>query len=1067
MRATSNDTPRADRGFVLRTPLLPLETFEAWRSAPDARAFLDALVTRADIREALFIATPSLSDGLDKWRNDPDSPGGQQVELALARYVARMAARCTPFGLFSAVSAGKLGADTKLELAAHTDYQRRTRIDNDYIFALLEALGKHPEVRARLPYRPNSSLYSIGDRLRYAEARLVNKERSYHLVSIDATPYLRAALDRAQGGSLLSELAEGIVADDTEVSLDEARAYVDELVAAQVIVPNLGITVTGPEPIEAVVAQLSAAGLDEPARVLARARDALADIDRRSIGNEASAYLTIASTLEQLPAKVELARLFQVDMVKPAVAVLATKTAADVLRTIEWLHSLQRVPSQTSLDEFRAAFSERYEARIVPLVEALDEEAGVGFETTNTPGGEGSPLLAGLRFPHRGANEQAPWGNLERHMQRRLAAGLRAAADEIVLDDTDRKGMLQDAPPTLPDAFHAQIRLRKGAATDAQILFEGASGPSGARMLGRFCHASPDIEAIVREHLRLEEAHQPNAVFAEVVHLNEGRIGNILCRPVLREHEIVFLGLSGAPPERQLPIEDLLVTVRGERIVLLSRKLGCEVVPRLTSAHNFRLRSLGLYRFLCALQEGVAVQWSWGTLERAPMLPRVRIGNVIVSRRTWNLSASELEPITMAARDKTRQRRKDIAAAVAQLREHARLPRFVVIADYDNELAIDLENPALVHVFADELAGRDGAKILEQFPEPDASPVRGPEGTFANQLTLLFSRAPSQAALRPSPPRHASVCARRSFPPGSSWLYAKLYTGTATADRVLREAIVPLVRNVLESADATHWFFIRYGDPQNHLRIRFAGEPTKLSANVLPALNSALDSLREKGLIWKVQLDTYERELERYGGAQAIELVEQLFWIDSEAVLGIIELLEGDAGADARWRLALRGSESLLEVFGFDPDARFAIFAGARDSLAREYGVGADFFAPIGDRYKRERSALEELFIPDVVRDAAHELSSGFELLARRDERLRPIAGKLRALDAAGELAPSLRDMAWSLVHMHVNRLLHASQRAQELVLYDLLRRLHESRRARKEADRVGQAQGRRQRPKS
>jgi hypothetical protein len=33
---------------------------------------------------------------------------------------------------------------------------------------------------------------------------------------------------------------------------------------------------------------------------------------------------------------------------------------------------------------------------------------------------------------------------------------------------------------------------------------------------------------------------------------------------------------------------------------------------------------------------------------------------------------------------------------------------------------------------------------------------------------------------------------------------------------------------------------------------------------------------------------------------------------------------------------------------------------------------------------------------------------------------------------------------------MHANRLLHASQRAQELVLYDFLRRLHASKRARK-----------------
>ncbi|HTR53041.1 MAG TPA: lantibiotic dehydratase C-terminal domain-containing protein, partial [Kofleriaceae bacterium] len=51
--------------------------------------------------------------------------------------------------------------------------------------------------------------------------------------------------------------------------------------------------------------------------------------------------------------------------------------------------------------------------------------------------------------------------------------------------------------------------------------------------------------------------------------------------------------------------------------------------------------------------------------------------------------------------------------------------------------------------------------------------------------------------------------------------------------------------------------------------------------------------------------------------------------------------------------------------------------------------------------------------------------------------------------DTAGELAPRFADLGWSLAHMHANRLLHASQRAQEMVLYDFLRRLHAARKAR------------------
>ena len=50
---------------------------------------------------------------------------------------------------------------------------------------------------------------------------------------------------------------------------------------------------------------------------------------------------------------------------------------------------------------------------------------------------------------------------------------------------------------------------------------------------------------------------------------------------------------------------------------------------------------------------------------------------------------------------------------------------------------------------------------------------------------------------------------------------------------------------------------------------------------------------------------------------------------------------------------------------------------------------------------------------------------------------MRPIGDELQALDRAGRLSPSLAEMAWRFLHLHCNRLLHASQRAQEFVAYD------------------------------
>src|SRR5262245_31520075 len=97
---------RANDGIVLRTPLLPMTDLVEWASAPDVPALrqrLVALIDRPEVREALFVASPSLHGAIAKWREAPDSPAGLRVETSLCKYIARMAGRSTPFGLFSAV----------------------------------------------------------------------------------------------------------------------------------------------------------------------------------------------------------------------------------------------------------------------------------------------------------------------------------------------------------------------------------------------------------------------------------------------------------------------------------------------------------------------------------------------------------------------------------------------------------------------------------------------------------------------------------------------------------------------------------------------------------------------------------------------------------------------------------------------------------------------------------------------------------------------------------------------------------------------------------------------------
>ena len=1039
---------RPESFFVLRTPLLPFDDLSAFgadllAAAASAEALpaalaqdyaltrqrLRAVVERPEVREALFLASPSLTESLPLWQQDPSSERGQKVERTLIRYFARMAGRPTPFGLCAGYSTGRIGAGTSLVLGPRSEHRRHARLDNDYLSLLVESLLRDPAVRHAVTLRPNSSLYHAGDRIHYVEGRLfeTNRARSYELVAVEPTDALECVLHHARDGARLATLVQELVAADPSgaTTSEDAHAFVEEVVGAQILVADLAPQITGSEPIHDLVRQLETAA-PAAARTLDSVREALAALDASPLGVEPKRYHAIAGLLQPLPAPTELARLFQVDLVKPSRIELGREQMAELARVVELLRGVASLSTHRPLRRFRDAFVERYEAQWVPLCEALDEDAGIGFDPSGAVD-DGAPLLQGLRFPPRADDTAAPLTPLQRLVMAKL--GL-AEPEELVLEAAELERLAdQDAPP-LPGSFSVKGTLAPHGPSGFRWWLQAVGGPSGVNLLGRFCHGDQELTELVRAHLRAEEAQHPDAVFAEIVHLPEGRIGNVLLRPLLRDYEIPYLGRSGAAPDRQLPVDDLLVGVVLGRVVLRSRRLGREVIPRLSTAHAFfRPTNLGVYRFLAALQhqDRASLGFDEGVLANLRYLPRVRLGNVVLALRRWLLLDEDLEPLRQA---------RDAAArfgAVRTLRHRLRWPRFVAVADGDNLLPVDLENVLFIDTVCQLLKERTKAVIVELFGAPGC--VAGSDGRYVGELIvpMLSPTAPRPPTLPTSPAPRLP----RARGPGSEWLYAKLYSSAGSMDRVIREIVAPLVTDVERRALAADWFFIRYRDPDPHVRLRFTGDPTTLWRELSPLLCRAADS----PLVRRLQLDTYVREIERYGGDEGMLLSERIFAADARAVLAIIETLTSPGEADARWRLALRGMDQLLDDLSLTLPQKKLVAETARSRLAREFRADATLEKQLGERFRRERMALESLL--DRSHDAGGDLEPGLAALSARSERLRPVVAQLHELDVTRGLTVSLLDLAGRYIHMHANRLLGGEARAQELVLYDFLARLY------------------------
>jgi thiopeptide-type bacteriocin biosynthesis protein len=388
--------------------------------------------------------------------------------------------------------------------------------------------------------------------------------------------------------------------------------------------------------------------------------------------------------------------------------------------------------------------------------------------------------------------------------------------------------------------------------------------------------------------------------------------------------------------------------------------------------------------------------------------------------------------------------------AAQELRRRHRLPRWVMIGDSDQMLPIDLENPlavdTMVHLFNRGMPGH----LSGMFLSPDRLCVSGPEGNFVHEMTIPMKRAISTRNPAPRRSTHRGPALSpgdsRRIAPGNDWIFAKLYAGGAAIDEILTDFVSPLIVDFLSSGSVSQWFFLRYADPHPHLRIRLHGDPLRLRSQAQPLLQDVFSRALASGMTWKVQYDTYEREMERYGGSDAIGAAEEIFFADSQACLDILHQFGGDRGLDLRWRTALLGVHLLLNDFEFTIQDRYNAMERLRQAYEREFGITERSRRALSDRFREYQSDLRAMI------ESRKPMKFADRAFTRRSGHVASAVARLRELESAGKLTRGLGDLALSHIHMHVNRMVRSAPRMHELLIYTFLARIYDSQLARESA---------------
>jgi thiopeptide-type bacteriocin biosynthesis protein len=1031
----------AQNFFVLRSPALPIETLI------DIDAKIEKVFSIPYFQDALYLASPDLYEAYTRWMNGEikDYVQIRRIQISLAKYLIRISYRCTPFGLFSGISLGYFENKTELFFNPNNSYKSKTRLDMDYLSALGSHVLKQHELRSNLLYYPNTTIYNIGNKIRYIQYRSNERMRTHHLVSIEKFDALGIVIDTASNGKSIFDLSSILV--DSDVNIEEATEFIHELIEEQILVSNLEINITGNDYLLEIIASLGklksiSPALDSLYQTLNRVNKYLEEIDENSPECSVEKYDKIYNLLRSnIDIPIFRQHLLQADLFKPlSKNCLNSSILKEVEKVLNLFARTNTDYNNYNLYKFKKAFIDRYETQEIPLLALLDSEIGLQYPDNNSQSHDETELIEGIIFPTRtDTNVQMQWESWQQFLFNKYNESVKNGEYSIVLTDNDLSVFLSEKAIPLPASFsvNGYVLANSKEALDAgefKFVYNVMNGPSAANMFSRFCHLDPALEREASHLLELESEQYEGAIMAEIVHINTARLGNIVRRPQLRKFEIPILLRALSNNEQTILLEDLVVSVINDRVVLRSTKLNREIIPRLSTAHDYKSNALPVYHFLCDLQtQQNATSLSLvypSILSNIDFFPRIEYGKVILSRAKWLLKADAIKLICNT------HKTKDFTL-LRSFRIQKNIPYWVTVGDGDNEIPINLDSEFYVEILVGLLGKKTELTIRESLYSLEGSFLKGENGSFTHEVIIPFSSQENRS-IHNFTRESKNTLAKRSFILGSEWIYFKIYCGLKASDQLLTMAIRQFMEEALSNDRIDKWFFIRYADPEYHIRLRVHGSG-EFYTYVITHLHKILEPYFEEGTVSKLTTDTYVRELERYSAIN-IEYTEALFCYDSIFVVNALEILINNPSLNnRRWLFALRAVNQLLEIFSLSKANKRALMSELQYSFHREFNiVSNDSKRGLARKYRKHRA--------DIL-DSLSERSNLFEgkieeVLTERMYRLTPIANTIRqtliAVDEA-QHSIALTSLLQSYVHMLLNRLFRSKQRMQEMVIYDFL----------------------------
>lgn len=698
-------------------------------------------------RRALLQADPMLYRTLTRWLADGRRPPHRDM-LRLVRYLARAAAKTSPFSTFAVTGLARWRPDgVAVRHLERGEPRVVLEVNRALVDTAIRLLLKNPAVAEPTRLRPSPSVTEVDEGLLFLGARLAEP-----LVTAPLTAELRACIGLARSGPTHAELAVRL-ATSTGLEPNTARTLIGRLVAAGLLEPVSPVPDHSTRPLQDLVCWLRGTGARDDVA------DLLADLDR-----ESRREIPVAEPQAHAARQERLSKTL--DGVRAALGVRTTSSGwrdtpfydnAVFGRPVAELSRTEWSPIIDALDTLRCWFAVHDPA--LPLRLVLGDYLSDRFGDADVPflvlhkavqDEVARSTTAGREFLAR-LSLDSSWDS-SANQRVRWAARLRERARRAVLDrQPDDDGVIRISPGELAaDAagWPRWIAAARSVSWYVQPAGTDAAGRSlvvfNAAMTGHGRGRSRWLQLLYTDELlgaapspaRAGSASLPTAspLDAEI----GGVFGSSLnLRAPWLAYEVDYPGAAGGRPAgRTIPLGDLMV--RRDRATGLatafSPTLGAYVRPHHVGmmADHWLPPAACLLRMafteMCSMRAGFLLAFDRSRSEAARR-PRIQIGPVILQRRRWSVPAEQV-PI----RGQGEEEDAYLLRLVAWARDLGLPRRFFLrtpgrharaggldwlLTNRHKPFFVDLAAPLLVEVMQRLVTRTEGSVTLEEaLPDP-------------------------------------------------------------------------------------------------------------------------------------------------------------------------------------------------------------------------------------------------------------------------------------------------------------------------------------------------------------